>query len=346
MTNRQDGAGARRRAPVRLGRAAASLGMLASLGAGLAACEKPEGRFMSIGTAGTGGIYYVLGGAIANQMNQRDPQRQFTAEVTGGSVENVNRIREGQLDIAMVLAVSAYEAYRGEGDYAENPVKDLRILAPLYPNTTHLLVRPDAPIQSVADLRGKRVSVGASGSGTEQVSRHLLEAAGLGYEDVDAKYLSFSESSAALQDGAIDAAIISVGYPASAVLEATTVGAGRLVPIDGEVADRLLQKYPYYDRAEIPAGVYRGVTQTVPTVSMMNWVVARESLPADVVEDVLEVFSTGRGELIKVHDMANQIDLADLEHAPIPVHPAAEAWLAEHGTAPPAVVRPAGASEP
>ncbi len=332
MTNRKGGADAPRQTPARLGRAAAHLGLLLSLGAGLMACERPAGRFMSIGTAGTGGIYYVLGGAIANQMNQRDPDRQFTAEVTGGSVENVNRVREGQLDIAMVLAVSAYEAYRGEGDYAQNPVRDLRVLAPLYPNTTHLLVRPDAPIQSVADLRGKSVSVGASGSGTEQVSRHLLEAAGLSYDDVQARYLSFAESSAALQDGAIDAAVISVGYPASAVLEATTMGAGRLVPIDGEVAERLLAKYPYYDRDEVPAGVYLGVTDPVPTVSMMNWVVARESLPADVVEDVLEVFTSGRDELIKVHDMARQIDLADLEDAPIPVHPAVEAWLSRRDT--------------
>jgi uncharacterized protein len=292
----------------------------------LAACGESGGdRFMSIGTGGTGGIYYVLGGAFANQMNQRDSIRRYTAEVTGASVENVNRVRAGQLDLGMAMAVSAYEAFHGGEDYPE-PVTNLRIVAPLYPNVTHLVVRRGLQAQSVADLRGRRVSVGSPGSGTEQAARHLLDAGGLTYEDVQVRYLSFSESAAALQDGAIDAAIISVGYPAAAVLEATTTGGARLLPIGPELIEVLRQRYPYYAEATIPVGVYRGVTEPVSTVAMMNWVVARDDLPGEVVDHFLGMLIENREALIQVHEMAGQIDLADLDRAPIPLHMAVENW--------------------
>ena len=159
-------------------------------------------------------------------------------------------------------------------------------------------------------------------------------ALGLTYDDVHVRYLSFSESSAALQDGAIDAAIISVGYPAAAVLEATTMGAGHLVPIGEELIQKLASQYPYYTPDQIPGGVYRGMTEPIRTFSTMNWVISRESLPADVVENLLAVFSEGREDLIRVHEMARQIDLGKLSQPPIPLHPAAEAWMSRRAAAP------------
>jgi len=294
----------------------------------LSGCDDSvRSRFMSIGTGGTGGIYYVLGGAFASQLNQRDPERQYTAEVTGASVENVNRVRAGQLDLGIVMAISAYEAYYGGEDYPE-PVTDLRIIAPLYPNVTHLVVRRGLQAEGVSDLRGRRVSVGSPGSGTEQAARHLLEAGGLTYSDVQVRYLSFTESAAALQDGAIDAAIISVGYPAAAVLEATTTGGARLLPIAAEEVRILLDRHPYYSETVIPSGVYRGMTEPVATVAMMNWVVARDDLPPDVVDHFLDMLVENRAALIQVHEMAAQIDLEDLDSAPIPLHPRVEAWRA------------------
>lgn len=322
-TNRSAG-GARRRA-------AWSAALAGILLLGASGCEGGASRnFMSIGTAGTGGIYYVLGGALASRMNQRDADRQYTAEVTGGSVENVNRIREGQLDIGIVMAVTAYEAYNGGEDYPQ-PVADLRIIAPLYPNITHLVLRRGLNIGNVGELRGHRISVGSPGSGTEQAARHLLEAAGLTYGDVQVRYLSFAESSAALQDGAIDAAIISAGYPAAAVLEATTTGGAQLYPLDDGIVAALQQRYPYYDRTEIPAGVYRGVDAPVQAVSMMNWIAAREDLPPEVADHMLDILEDDRDVLIQVHDMARQINLQQLEEAPIPLHPAVSVWRERRG---------------
>ena len=300
----------------------------------LGGCEAGGGggatRFLSVGTGGTGGVYYPLGGALTNRLSARDSSRQYTAEVTGGSVENVNRVRNGQIDLAFALGGTAYEAFHGGGPDYPDPVPGLRIVAPLYPNPTHILVRGSSDIESLADLRGTRVSVGAAGSGTEPISRQLLEAVGLTYDDIDVRYLTFGESAAALADGAIDAAIISVGYPASAVLEAMTTGGARLLPVSEETYQALREKYPYYTMGEIPAGVYPGVDAPIPSVSMMNWMVSMDALSDDVVVHMLDVLHEDREALARSHESAAQIDLAQLGDTPIPLHAAAERWWAEH----------------
>lgn len=293
------------------------------------ACSGGEGgarTFLSIGTGGTGGVYYPLGGALASRLSVTDSTRQYTAEVTGGSVENVNRVLAGQIDLGFVLSVTAYEAFNGIGDF-KNPAPELRVVAPLYPNMTHILVAGSSTARSLADLRGERVSVGSAGSGTEQISRQLLELYGLTYEDIQPRYLSFTESSAALRDGAIDAAIMSVGIPAAAVLEATTTGDVRLLSVEADKLAELRAKYPYYSAGVIPAGSYPGVDAPIPTAAMMNWIVAREDLDSDVVNALLNILGPRRVILEQVHEMAKQIDLARLDDAPIPLHAATKAYL-------------------
>ncbi len=159
------------------------------------------------------------------------------------------------------------------------------------------------------------------------MARQILEAYGLTYEDVNVRYLSFSESAASLRDGAIDAAIISVGYPAAAVLEATTTGGARLIPIEVERIEVLKEKYPYYSVGKIPAGAYPGVTEEIPTIAMMNWVVARDDLDGEVVHALLSILRDDRRALEQVHEMAGQIDVARLAEAPIPLHQGAASWL-------------------
>lgn len=295
----------------------------------LGACGSERSvQFLSIGTAGTGGVYYPLGGAIASRMSVTDSTRQYTAEVSGGSVENVNRLATGQMDLGIVMAVTAYQAQRGGGE-GQRAVPELRAVAPLYPNLTHILVPRNSDARSVADFVGLRVSVGTAGSGTEQMSRDVLAAYGLTYDDIQPRYLSFAESSAALSDGAIDAAIFSVGYPAAAVLEAATTGGIRLLPVGREVMEQMSRQYPYYSAGEIPPGVYPGVEEAVPTVAVMNWIVGMESLDGDVVTTLLNIFDTDRVSLERVHEMAAQIDLGLLTNPPIPLHPAAQAWLSQ-----------------
>ena len=292
----------------------------------LAGCGDGQ-QFLSLGTAGTGGIYYPLGGALASRMALADPIRQYTAEGSGGSVENINRLADGQMDLGMVLAVTAYQAQFGSGDM--EPVPGLRIVAPLYPNLTHVMVPRNSTDVGIGDLGGKRVSVGPPGSGTEQMARHRLAAHGLTYDDVEPRYLSFSESSSALRDGAIDAAVISVGYPAAAVLEATTTAGVRLLPVDPEVITSMREEHPYYSVAEIPAGAYPGVDETLTTAAVHNWIVAMDTLDDEVVEVLLNILANDRASLEQVHDMAAQIDLARLSSAPITLHSATERWVVD-----------------
>ncbi|MCG6956483.1 MAG: TAXI family TRAP transporter solute-binding subunit [Gemmatimonadetes bacterium] len=303
--------------------------LVIALAVSLTACGTGHGRkttFLSIGTGGTGGIYYPLGGALANRLSLADTTRQYTAEVTGGSVENVNRVVAGQIDLGFALSVTAYEAYHGGDDFPD-PETRLRVVAPLYPNVTHILVPASSSARSLADLEGKKISVGSAGSGTEQISRQLLQAYGLTYDDITPRYLSFTESAAALQDGAIDAAIISVGIPAAAVLEATTTDGARLLGISADELAVLKSRYPYYAAGVIPAGAYPGVDAPIPTVAMMNWVVARDDLDGQVAESLLDILDKDRASLERVHEMAKQIDLSRLADAPIPLHPAAERWV-------------------
>lgn len=285
-------------------------------------------QFLSIATAGTGGIYYPLGGALASRLSVADSARRYTAEVTAGAVENVNRIGSDEVDLALTTGNTVYEAYR---DTAARPEYGaLRIVAPLYPNVIHVLVSEGSGITSMQELRGARLSVGAPGSGTEQTARDLLAAYDFDYDDVEERFLSFTESAAALRDEAIDAAVLSVGYPASAVLEATSQADARLISLGPEAIDRLVETHPYYDSDVIPAGSYPGLEEEIQTVHVMNWIIGRESVEADVVTRLLDILRDDRAALVQVHDIARQIDLDALrDRAPIPVHPAAEQWLAD-----------------
>lgn len=243
-------------------------------------------------------------------------------------MENVNRILTGQIDLGFALAVTVYEAYHGSPDFPE-PATELRIVAPLYPNVTHILVPASSPARTLADLGGLRVSVGSAGSGTEQISRQLLEVHGLSYDEVQERFLSFNESAAALRDGALDAAIFSVGIPAAAVLEATTTGSVRLLPVLPDKVEELARRYPYYSAGVIPRGSYPSVEEDIPTVSMMNWLVGPASLPGDVVKRILNILAHDRVSLERVHEMAGSIEVGRLREAPIPLHDAARAFLDE-----------------
>ena len=302
-----------------------ALGALGILGS---ACTGPTGQreFLSIGTGGTGGVYYPLGGALARSLSERDPYATYTAEVTGGSVENYNRLLAGEIDLAMVLSTTLFEKSMVVSDEQRRQV---RVVAPLYPAVAHLMIARGSRANSPADFKGKRISVGAAGSGTEQFSRHLLAAYELDYEDVDERFLSFAESSAALRDGAIDAAIFAVGDPASSVLEATTVGGVHLISIDAEHIATLSSTRPYYFATNVPAGTYPTVDRPLSSVAIMNWLVALDSLEDHVAAALLDILVQEEDRLLQVNEIASQIDIESLARSPIALHAGTDRWLAE-----------------
>ncbi len=301
------------------------LSLVLLVGFAVTACAGGGGerRFVSLGTAGTGGIYYPLGGALARMVGEAVPGLQVTAEVTGGSVENLNRVTDGGMDIGMAIGTTLVQAARGDADrYAA-----IRVIAPLYPNVAHVLAAPGLDIASLTDAAGLRVSIGAPGSGTEQMAREILAAHNLSVDDIRPQYLSFAESAAALRDNAIDVAILSVGYPAAAVLEATTTGGVHLLPIESGPLDALLAAHDYYNDSEIPSGIYSGTDGAIPTASVTNWLFADQSLADEIVVAVLDALRDRTEELATVNGVTRQIDLAALTRAPMPLHPATIEWL-------------------
>ncbi len=306
------------------------------MGAVVTSCDSGDGggggggsRFMSFGTGGTGGIYYPLGGAIASRLSLADSNHQFTAEVTGGSVENVNRVANGEMDLGLSMMTTIHRAYNGGPDFPE-PLSRLRLVAPVYPNRVHIVAARNSPVQSVSELRGRRVAVGSPGSGTEQVAREVLAAYDLTYDDIDVRYLSFRESSDALRDRAVDAAFFAAGYPVSAVLEVMTSRAARLLPIDREHQRILTERFPYYRNGVIPSEAYPGVEDDVPTITVMNWIVGRDDLDPSVVRLMLDILRNNRADLERVHEISRQIDLdVLLESTSIPFHAETERWVSE-----------------
>ncbi len=301
---------------------------IAGIAAGCTEAPAAQHAF-TLATGSTGGIYHPLGDVIAERMSQVADERMFTAAVTGGSVENIHLVLEGEADLGFAISTSVHEAYRG-GTGFDSAATALRIVAPLYPNLTHVLVAPGVTARNVSDLRGLRVSVGPEGSGTEQLARQLLDAYQLTYADVAPTHLSFSESAAALARGDIDAAILSVGRPAAAVRTALQAGA-RLLPLDSAVVRTLIERFPYYSPGAIPAVDYPALDADVPTLSVLNWIVARHDLEDDVVETLLNVLANDRDTLRAAVHLAGTINLANLHAAPVPLHDAARRWLDRGG---------------
>ena len=256
-----------------------------------------EMKFFRIGTGGVGGTYYPIGGLIANAISAPPGSRECTkggscgvpglaaiAQSANGSVANVNAIRSGTLESGFVQSDVAYWAYTGTGVFdGKEPFKKLRAIANLYPESIHLVARKGSGIKSVTDLKGKKVSLDEPGSGTLVDARIILEAFGLDEEeDIKAEYIKSTPASAKLKDGLLDAHFSVSGYPKSTVVDVTSTVGAYLVPIDGPVAEKILDKYQFFAKDTIPGDVYDGVGET-PTLSVnAQWVVS-----ADVDDDLV-----------------------------------------------------------
>lgn len=303
---------------------------LALLGAGCEAGDRPD--TLALATAGTGGVYYVLGGALSERWSAALPDHQVVAEVTGGSVENLNLLLAGEVDVAFSMGTTAYQAHHGTGPFEGRPEGEVRALAALYPNALHLVVAEGSEIRSVDDLRGRRVSVGAPGSGTEGAARILLEANGLDYDDLRPQRLNFNETANALRDGTVDAGFWSVGPPTSSLVDLATARDVRLVPIRGEEAERAAELDPTLRRFIIEAGTYPGQEDDVETVSTPNVLVVRSDFPTEVARGLVRFLLEARESLEGVHPVARSITVDyTLSDTPIPLHAGVVRHLEEEG---------------
>jgi uncharacterized protein len=311
-------------------------------GMALPACapaDRPDS--LALATAGTGGVYYVLGGSMAERWNRDLPDHRVVAEVTGGSVENLNLLLRGEVDVAFSMGTTAHQAYHGAGPFQGRDGGRIVALAALYPNALHLATLEGSGIRTLEDLRGRRVSVGAPGSGTEVAARTLLEANGITYDGLRVQRLNFNETANALRDGQIDAGFWSVGPPTSSLVDLATARSVRLVPIGEEEGTRAAARDPTLSPIQIPAGSYPGQDEAVVTVATPNVLVVLEDFPADLACALLRSLLAGRDALAEVHPLARHIQVGyTLDDAPIPLHPGVIGCLEEDGHTVPERLRP------
>ena len=234
--------------------------------------------FLNIGTGGTAGTYYPIGGAIAEILNNNIEGMNASAQSTGATVANINMLKDGSVDMAIVQNDITYYAVNGTEMFTDKKVDNLKGIASLYPETCQFVTLDGSGIKTIADLKGKKVAVGAAGSGAEANARQILEAYGITYDDIDEQYLSFGEGASALKDGNVDAAFLTAGFPTAAVQDISSQNKIRLLPVDPAKADELIAKYPFYTKTTIPAGTYQGFDEDVQTISVMAMLVVNDKV--------------------------------------------------------------------
>jgi uncharacterized protein len=288
--------------------------------------EKPQ--FISILTGGTGGTYYPLGGSFAEIIKDATGI-DTNAETSGASAENMTTLKNGDAEIAFSQTDIASYAVDGKLMFENNKVENVQAIATLYPETIQIVTTKDSGITSVEDLKGKKVSVGAPGSGTVANAEQILEVHGMTFDDINKQDLSFDESTQGIQDGTIDAAFVTAGTPTGAVESLGATEDVVIVPIEQDKIDSLIEKYPFYVKEEIPSGTY-GMESAVTTVAVQAMLVASSDLSENVVYDItkaifenLDKVTHAKGKLIKVENALNGVG--------IDVHPGAQKYFDEKG---------------
>jgi len=289
---------------------------------------------LSIATGGTGGVYYPMGGGMANILSKYIPYLEATAEVTTASVDNCLLVGKQKAELAFIMADTGWDAYMGKAQFKEKVA--LRTLAVLYPNNMHVVTVEGKGIDKISDLKGKRVSTGAPGSGTEVMGLRVIEANGLDpNKDMTRDKLSVSESAGALKDGKIDAFFWVGGLPTAAI---TDLGATPGVKIkllnSGDAVPKMREKYgPLYVKGVIPAKTYRGQDTDVPIAVVWNLLICNEKMKEDVAYDILKTLFDHKTELVASHGDARHLSLESQAGggSPIPFHPGAVRYYAEKG---------------
>ena len=289
---------------------------------------------ISITTGGTGGVYYPLGGGMANVLSKYVPGLQATAEVTGGSVDNLKLINAGKSEVGFSMVDASWEAYQGVDKFKDGKVA-ARTLLVLYPNKMHVVTVDGTGIAKLSDLKGKRVSTGSPGSGTEIMALRVLEAAGIdGKKDIKQERLGAAESVNAIKDRKIDAFFWVGGIPTAAVTDLAASPGMKLKLIDhDEAADGMNKKYgPLYVRSTIPAGSYPGQDKANTNVDVWNILVVSDKMSDDMAYTIVKTLFDKKPELVAVHQEAKNIELKNQPiGSPIPFHPGARKYFAEQG---------------
>ncbi|MBQ0832434.1 TAXI family TRAP transporter solute-binding subunit [Marinobacter sp.] len=308
-----------------------------SLGAASTAVSAQEQRFVTIGTGGVTGVYYPAGGAICRlvNMDRKEHGIRCSVESTGGSVYNLNAIRQNELDLAVAQSDWQYHAYNGTSQFKDDgPNKDLRAVFSLHPEPFTVVASKGSGIKNFEDLAGKRVSVGNPGSGQRATAEVLMDEMGWTMDKFSlAAELKAAEQSQALCDGNIDAFFYTVGHPSGAIKEATTSCDSVLVNVNNESAKKLIDDNPYYRKAVIPGGMYRGSDDDVTTFGVAATFVSSTNVPDKVVYEVVKAVFENFDSFKRLHPAFANLKKEEMvsDALSAPLHPGAVKYYKEAG---------------
>ena len=296
--------------------------------------------FIGIGTGGTGGIYYPYGGGVAEIWSKYVPGIQAVAEVTGASVENVKLADKGETVFGEVMGDVALAGFQGEGKF-KGKKHDILSMAIMYPNLLRVVTLKNSGITNIEQVKGKRISSGSPGSGTNFMAEAVMKAVGIPLDSFKDSRLSFTETANALRDGTIDVGFWSVGPGTSSILDLATTHDIVIIPITPEQTQKVLTSNDTYASVDLAGGVYRGVAKPVPTIGVWNVMICQKSLTEDMVYKLVAALYEHNDYLRKIHPSAAYTTPENaVKYSPIPLHPGTVKYLKEKGIAVPAKLMP------
>lgn len=310
------------------------------IAAGAAACLSAAGgaafaqktQFITVLTGGQSGVYYPFGVALSQIFNKTIPGAKATAQVTKASAENMNLLQAGRGELAMALGDTVLDAWKGNAEAGfKQPLEHLRGFSATYNNVIQIVASKDAGIQTLADLKGKRVSVGAAKSGTELNARAVFAAAGFDYKDLGrVEYLPFGESVELIKNRQLDATFQSAGLGVASIRDLASSVPITIVPVPEDVIKKI--DSPVYLPTFIPADTYTGQTEAVPTVAIPNFLVTQSKVSDDLAYAMVKAMYDNIDTLHVAHNAAKNIEVKNaLTGMPIPLHPGVERYYKEVG---------------
>lgn len=287
--------------------------------------------FINIGTGSTGGTYYPVGAAMAKVWNSSIPGMKANAQSTGGTAQNLALLAKGDAEIGFADGLY-YFAYEGKGQFDGKPMKNIRGLVPLYAEPIHFLVAKGSGIKSLKDLKGKRVSVGAVGSGTEVTVRTLLKVNGIDPDkDIKAENLGLSDTATAFADKNIDAGLTVGALGIAGVVEITTIGTAELIDFEPDAIKNLCKELPYYLPFDIPTNTYKGQTKPVKAMASWNILVVKDDLDKDLAYNMTKALFEKKKDILNVSTRLASMAPENLKYIQVPLHPGAEKYYKEIG---------------
>ena len=296
-----------------------------ALAAALVATPALAEERISIGTGGTGGLFYVIGAGMADVLNKNMSDASARAEVTGASVENIRRVAAGQMTFGFSSSSTLYEAKAGEGPFKDG-AQPVAAMAYLYPAVLQIATIADTGIKTMADLAGKRINLGPPGSNSAVLAQRLLEAYGV-FDPGNAQFLSYTEGANALMNGTLDAIVVLAGAPTAALIDLDAQRDRVLLSIDEEKVKGMLEQYPFYQSYEIKAGTYPDQTAAVTVINDPATLFVKADADEKLVSTITKTLFEHLQELGEVHPQAKAISLDTATKTPIDLHPGAKSYF-------------------